>query len=98
MDKSKKNSRSNNLLKDAINVVYDRNSDKAEEYGPFEESMESAAKIASELTGLTIKTEDFYKCMLALKLARLKYSMKDDTIMDLAAYLGSLSKMIHDNE
>lgn len=98
MEKTKKNSKSNNLLKDAIGVIYNRDSEKAAEYGPFEESMASAARIATELTGLPITTEDFYKCMVALKMARLRYSHKDDTVMDAIAYLGSMSKKIHDDE
>jgi len=91
-----KNKKSNNILKDAINVVYDRSSEKAKEYGPFDESMASAARIASELTGKDITTIDFYKCMMALKLARLKYSNKEDTLMDLVAYTGAMHKSQED--
>ena len=36
-----KNKKNDNILKDAINIVYDRSSDKAKEYGPFDESMAS---------------------------------------------------------
>lgn len=93
-----KNTWRDNLLKDAGNVVYSRNSEKAKEYGPFDASMASAARIASELTGKQITTEDFYKCMMALKLSRLKYSMKDDTFLDLLAYTGALHKSIKDKE
>lgn len=91
-----KNKKNNNLIKDSVDVVYNRNTDKAKEYGPFEESMASAALIASELTGLNITTENFYKCMMALKLSRLKYSMKDDTFLDLISYTGALHKYLED--
>lgn len=87
-----KNNKSNNILKKAIDVIYDRKSEKAKEYGPFEESMASAARIATEMTGKEITTQDFYKCMIALKFARLRYNSKEDTFMDAAAYLGSLHK------
>lgn len=93
-----KNRKNDNLLKDAILVIYDRQTDKAKEYGAFDKSMASAAIIASELTGLDIKKEDFYKCMIALKLARLKYSMKDDTFLDLLAYAGALHKSLEDTK
>jgi hypothetical protein len=93
-----KNTRRDNLLKDAAEVVYNRNTEKTQEYGPFDESMASAALIASELTGKQITTIDFYKCMMALKLARLKYSMKDDTILDLLAYTGQMHKSLEDNK
>lgn len=91
-----KNKKANNLLLDAVKVVYDRNSEKAKEYGPFSESMASSAKIASEMTGLDIKTEDMFKIMMALKLARLKYSDKEDTYLDLLAYTGGLHKFLED--
>lgn len=91
-----KNKRGNNLLKDAIDVIYNRTTEKTIDYGPFDESMAGAARIASELTGKNITTEDFYKCMMALKLSRLKYSMKDDTFLDLLAYTGALHKRIED--
>lgn len=93
-----KNTRKDNLLKDASEVIYNRTTEKAKEYGPFEESMCSAAIIASELTGKNITTEDFYKCMMALKLARLKYSSKEDTMLDLLAYTGGLVKYQKDTE
>ena len=93
-----KNKKANNLLRDASDVIYNRNTEKTVEYGPFDESMNSAAIIASELTGKNITKEDFYKCMMALKLARLKYSMKDDTFLDLLAYTGALHKSIEDEK
>lgn len=93
-----KNKKANNLLKDAIDVVYNRTTEKTKDYGPFDESMAGAARIASELTGKDITTEDFYKCMMALKLSRLKYSMKEDTFLDLLAYTGALHKRIEDNK
>ena len=92
-----KNKKANNLLRDASDVVYNRTTEKTIEYGPFDESMNSAAIIASELTGKNITKEDFYKCMMALKLARLKYSMKDDTFLDLLAYTGALHKSLEDS-
>jgi hypothetical protein len=93
-----KNKKADNLLKDAIDVIYTRETEKTKEYGPFTESMASAAVIATELTGKNITTEDFFKCMMALKLARLKYSMKDDTFLDLFAYTGALHKSLQDSK
>jgi hypothetical protein len=93
-----KNTRQDNLMKDASEIVYNRKTEKAKEYGPFEESMAASARIASELTGKDITTEDFYKCMMALKLARLKYSSKEDTMLDLLAYTGGLVKYQKEKE
>lgn len=91
-----KNKKANNLLLDASKIIYARNTEKAVEYGPFSESMASAATIASEMTGLKIKTEDMFKIMMALKLARLRYSDKEDTYLDLLAYTGGLHKYLED--
>lgn len=93
-----KNKKANNLLRDAMDIIYNRTTEKTKDYGPFDESMAGAARIASELTGKDITTEDFYKCMMALKLSRLKYSMKEDTFLDLLAYTGALHKRIEDNK
>jgi len=93
-----KNKKNDNLLKDANDIVYSRSTEKTKEYGPFSESMTGAAVIASELTGKKITTEDFFKCMIALKMARLRYSSKDDTFLDLLAYTGALHKYIKDEQ
>ena len=39
-----------------------------------------------------ITTEDFYKCMIALKISRLSYNTKHDTILDAIGYLAALDK------
>lgn len=93
-----KNKKANNILRDAMDVVYNRTTEKTKDYGPFDESMAGAARIASELTGKDITTEDFYLCMMALKLSRLRYSKKEDTFLDLLAYTGALHKRIEDNK
>ena len=80
-----------NILEKANEIVNFRSEEKERMYGPFEESMGKAAKIASELCNKNITTEDFYKCMIALKLSRLAYNLKDDTLLDCVAYLGALN-------
>ena len=93
-----KNKREDNLLKDAIDIVYKRETEKTKEYGPFTESMASAARIASEMTGKNITTDDFFKCMIALKMARLRYSHKEDTFLDLLAYTAQFHKSLEDEQ
>lgn len=80
-----------NILEEANNIVNLRSEEKTREYGPFEESMNKAAKIASELCNKNITTEEFYKCMIALKLSRMAYNLKEDTLLDCVAYLGALN-------
>ena len=79
-----------NILDQANKIVNERAEESAREYGPFSESMAKAAIIASELCNKEITTEDFYKCMIALKLSRLAYSLKEDTLLDAVAYIGAL--------
>lgn len=83
-----------NILERANKIVNERNEEKEREYGPFTESMTSCAVIATELCGKEITTDDFFKCMLALKLGRLRYNMKEDTLLDACSYLGALNNYI----
>ena len=78
-----------NILEEANRIVNLRSEEKEREYGPFERSMAKAALLASELTEKEISVEDFYKCMIALKLSRLAFNSKEDTLLDAVAYLAA---------
>lgn len=78
-----------NILDTANKIVNERNEEKERQYGPFEEGMEKAAKIASLISGKDISTDDMYICMMALKLSRQSYNHKEDNLLDLVAYVGS---------
>lgn len=80
-----------NILKEANEIVNERSQEKERLYGPFDDSMKKAALIASELTNKEITTEDFFKCMIALKMSRLSFNLKEDTLLDLVAYVGALN-------
>jgi len=80
-----------NILNTADKIVNGRQEEKSREYGPFDESMEKAARIASELTNKEITTKDFYLCLIALKCSRMAYNLKEDTLLDLVAYVGALN-------
>ena len=79
-----------NILKKANEIVNKRSEEKSREYGPFSESLRKAAVIATELCNKDITTEDFYKCLIALKMSRMAYNLKEDTLLDAAAYIGAL--------
>lgn len=85
-------------IKKADNIVNKRSEEKDREYGPFSESMKRAAIIATQMTNHNITTEDMFKIMIALKLGRLKYNIKDDTIVDGIAYLEGLYNLKHNHE
>ena len=80
-----------NILLKANEIVFERNEEKERMYGPFEEGMEQAAKIASLLSRKEITTVDMYNCMIALKLSRQSYNHKEDNLLDCVAYIASLN-------
>ena len=84
-----------NILEKANEITNKRSEEKERMYGPFEEGMDKAAKIATLMTSKTITTEDMYKCMVALKLSRESYSHKEDNLLDAVAYLGSMNNYIN---
>jgi hypothetical protein len=81
-----------NILKKAYEIIHDRQEEKQRQYGPFDESMAKAAVVASQLCNKEITTEDFYKCMIALKISRMAYNLKEDTMLDAVAYISALNE------
>jgi len=84
-----------NILEKANEIVNLRSEEKERMYGPFEESMEKAAKIASLISSKDITTIDIYNCMIALKLSRQSHSNKEDNLLDVVAYIGSLNNYLN---
>lgn len=84
-----------NILEKANEIVNLRSEEKERMYGPFEDSMEKAAKIASLMSSKEITIIDMYNCMVALKLSRQSYSNKEDNLLDAVAYLGSLNNILN---
>lgn len=80
-----------NILEKANEIVNLRSEEKERQYGPFDKSMEDAAKIASILCNKLISTEDFYKCMISLKMSRMAFNLKEDTMLDSVAYIAALN-------
>lgn len=80
-----------NILEEANKIVNERSEEKERQYGPFSASMKDAALVASVLCKKLITTEDFYKCMIALKISRMSYNLKEDTLLDAVAYIGALN-------
>lgn len=90
-------SENRNILEHSNDIIFGRKEEKEREYGPFDESMDEAAKIASIMTNKHIATEDMYKILIALKLGRLKYNNKYDTILDAIGYLAGLNDYVIKN-
>jgi DNA-binding protein H-NS len=83
-----------NILNEADKIINKRSQEKERMYGPIEDGMEKAAKLASLMTSKDITAVDLYKCMVALKMSRESYSHKEDNLLDAVAYLGSMNNYI----
>lgn len=83
-----------NILQKADEIINQRQEEKERQYGPFEEGMGKAAKLASIMCNKEITTVDMYNCMIALKLSRQSYNHKEDNLLDAVAYLGSMNNFI----
>ena len=79
-----------NILEKANEIIFKRGEEKQREYGPMDESLSKAAEVASILCNKEITTEDFYKCMIALKVSRMAYNVKKDTMLDAVGYMAAL--------
>lgn len=82
-----------NILEEAAAIIFDRDADKALEYGDFHDAMKRAAKMFTLMSGKPMTTRDFYLAMMSLKLTRLQHSDKHDTYLDLIAYIASASTL-----
>ena len=80
-----------NILEQANEIIYKRNEEKARQYGPMQEGMQEAAKIASLLSRKELTAVDMYNCMIALKLSRQAYNHKEDNLLDAIGYMASLN-------
>jgi DNA-binding protein H-NS len=87
-----------NILEKANEIVNMRSEEKERMYGPFEESMEIAAKMASLLSGEEITPDIMYICMMALKMSRESYNHKEDNLLDLVAYIGAYNNYMEKKE
>lgn len=86
-----------NILEQADKIVNHRSEEKERQYGPFSECMERMRDIFNAMTGHNLTTEDMFKAMVAMKLAREFYSHKEDNLLDLCAYVGGLNNYISES-
>ncbi len=84
-----------NILEKANQIVNERSEEKERQYGNFIECMAKTARIASELSNKKITTTDAYNVLIALKLARQANAHKEDNLLDVVAYIGSLNELLN---
>jgi hypothetical protein len=83
-----------NILQEADKLTsIDRNGS----YGPPKQDFERTAKMWSAILNTEVSARQIALCMIALKLSRLAYRMKRDSIVDVAGYARTL-EMIDESE
>lgn len=83
-----------NILERANDIVNGRLEESARKYGPFDESIEKCAQIASLCSGENITPKMVFFTLIALKLSRESYSHKEDNLLDLVAYIAAYNNFL----
>lgn len=81
---------SDSILLEANKIV---NGDRNEQYGDIKEAFSVYAEICHTTFDLDLSPDDVCKVLMAVKLGRLKYKYKHDSIVDLCGYAEILSKL-----
>lgn len=78
------------ILEEAQRIIFDREEEKDRQYGPFSDSISRASRVATELCNKTLTTEDVFKVLISLKISRMAYNHKHDTMLDAIGYIAGL--------
>ena len=86
-----------NILERANQIINQRSEEKNRNYGEMDESMDKAARIATQFRGQEIDTHTMFCAMIGLKGARISHSLRmnndlpsdPDSMCDLTAYIGA---------
>lgn len=81
------------LLERAHNILHSRSEEQDRQYGPFAESIQRTAKIATLIGNKDITEDDVYNVLIALKLAREANAHKEDNILDAVVYLAQKNEV-----
>jgi hypothetical protein len=81
------------ILLEANKVV---NGDRNEQYGDAKEAFTIYSEICKSAFGLELSPDEICKVLMAVKLGRLKYKYKRDSIVDLCGYAEILSKLMEE--
>ena len=67
--------------------------EREDDYGPVWDDMARVAKLWSAILDTNVKPEQVPLCMIALKLSRLCFSLKEDSIVDVAGWAEVLHRL-----
>lgn len=87
-----------NILQRADQIVNNRAEEKERMYGPFIDSMKKAADIYNAMSpeGEKITPAGMYRAVISIKLSREAYHHKEDNLLDIIAYIGSMNNMLEE--
>lgn len=85
-----------NILKKANEIINERSEEKTRQYGPMSESIERAARIASDILGKPVDAHVVFAVMVGLKFSRHATSYKQDNFLDAVAYIGAWDNYIQE--
>ncbi len=71
------------ILTECADIANERQS----QYGEATDSIELAAKILNETFGIKLTSKQFCDVIIALKLSRLKFKFKEDSVLDIINYM-----------
>ena len=80
----------NSLLLQADKVV---NGDRNEQYGDAKQAFNEYSEILKTTFNISLSPEEICKVMMAIKLGRLKYKFKEDSLLDLMGYSEILNRL-----
>ena len=98
--------KADNILEHANEIINKRSEEKDRKYGPMNESINNAAKIASSILGKPIDMNTVFAVMMGLKLSRVSNSLKrtnrlpkdTDSMLDCVAYMGAWQNYQNDKD
>ena len=75
-------------MKDSLLLQADKvvNGDRNEQYGDAKQAFNEYSEILKTTFNISLSPEEICKVMMAIKLGRLKYKFKEDSLLDLMGY------------
>jgi hypothetical protein len=82
-------------MKDSLLLQADKvvNGDRNEQYGDAKQAFNEYSDILKTTFNISLSPEEICKVMMAIKLGRLKYKFKEDSLLDLMGYSEILNRL-----
>ena len=80
------------ILAEAADIMDNRGQEADRQYGPMQEGMDKAARVASVLAGSHVSADVVLCAIIGMKLSREHYAHKRDNLLDAVAYMSALNE------